>query len=83
MKHLACFLAHSRCVAWQLPLLWSSSSTCLPGWLGALALVSVENLLREAGPDPGRSGGVGRSGFHSEYIGYLGFLEIRSDIVLF
>ena len=53
VKHLACFLAHSRCVAWQLPLLWSSSSACLPGWLGALALVSVENLLREAGPDPG------------------------------
>ena len=28
-------------------------------------------------------GELARSGFHSEYIGYLGFLEIRSDIVLF
>lgn len=51
VKHLACFLAHRRCVAWQLLLLWSSSSACPPGWLGPLALVPVENLLREAGPD--------------------------------
>lgn len=42
-----------------------------------------ESVCEQAGPDPVRSGGVGRSGFHSEYIGYLGFLEIRSDIVLF
>lgn len=54
MKHLVCFLARTRWVAWQLLLLSLSSPGCPPGWFGALALVSVEkNLLREAGPDPG------------------------------
>lgn len=48
---LTYFLTHSRCYCKEAALTVVVVSCCPPIWFSALVLVSMENLLREAGPD--------------------------------